>query len=465
MDEKKIIKDNKNDNAELERDYNIGSLCLFVLPSIFTFVFIAIYQIVDGMFIEKYVGPYAISAVNLYYPVISLLLAMGMMMGTGGNAMIVELIGRGRKEEADRRFSQTLIVSIIISVIFAIVGVIFAEPIMKMLGASEANIQYLKFYYMVLTVCAPAIMLQTVLGILIIGEGRTVTAGVLIIVGGVLNIVFDYVFMKYFAWGTKGAAIATIIGYIVPVLYALYFYSPVGGSKYHFSFVKIEFKKIIKLCYNGSSEMVSNLAAGVTALFMNWLAYKFYGDIGVSVVSVYLYVQFIVMAIFMGLTTAVEPLFSYHYGNGNVSMRRKIFKLSVILTAIFTILVTVFVALFYKNIAGVFFRQTGESRKFYELTCKCLVYVIPACVFTGFNIFASGMFTAFSNGAISALLSGVRTFVILSACIFGLSALFGEKGLWLSWGVAEALSLVLSIAMLLIYKRRYFSETLRRNGD
>lgn len=457
MDEKKIkdIK-KKNDNSELSKDYNLGSLALFVLPSIFTFVFIAVYQIVDGMFIEKYVGPYAISAVNLYYPIISLLLAIGMMMGTGGNAMIVELIGEGKKEEANKRFSQTLMVAIIISVLFAIVGVAFSEPIMRLLGASDVNIEYLRFYYMVLTVCAPAIMLQTVLGILIIGEGKTVTAGVLIIVGGVLNIILDYVFMKFFGWGTKGAAIATIIGYIVPVLYSLYFYSPAGSSKYHFSFTKIEFKKIIKLCYNGSSEMVSNLAAGVTALFLNWLAYRFHGDVGVSVVSVYLYVQFIVMAIFMGLTTAVEPLFSYHYGNRNVPMRRKIFKLSIILTSLFTVLTTIFVAIFYRNIAGIFFHPTGESKEFYDLTCKCLIYTIPACVFTGFNIFASGMFTAFSNGAISALLSCVRTFVVLSACIFGLSALFGADGLWSSWGVSEAVSLILSIAMIVKYRRKYF---------
>lgn len=455
MDEKKI-KVKNDENIELSRDYNLGSLALFVLPSIVTFVFISVYQIVDGMFIEKFVGPYAIAAVNLYYPVISLLLAIGMMMGTGGNAMIVELIGRGKKEEANRRFAQTLIVAIIISIIFAIVGVIFAEPIMRLLGASDTNIEYLRFYYIVLTICAPAIMLQTVLGILIIGEGKTVTAGVLIIVGGVLNIILDYVFMKYFQWGTKGAAIATIIGYIVPVLYAIYFYPPIGNSKYHFSFTKIEFKKIIKLCYNGSSEMVSNLAAGVTALFMNWLAYRFHGDIGVSVVSVFLYVQFIVMAIFMGLTTAVEPLFSYHYGNGNVPMRKKIFKLSIILTSIFTVFVTIFIALFYSNIAGIFFEPVGESKEFFDLTCKCLIFTIPACIFTGFNIFASGMFTAFSNGAISALLSCVRTFVILSACIFGLSAIFGSGGLWASWGVSEAISLVLSIAMIFKYKRKYF---------
>ena len=456
MDEKKIKNKKQDEDAELSKDYNLGSLLIFVLPSILTFVFIAVYQIVDGLFIEKYVGPYAISAVNLYYPVISLLLAIGLMMGTGGNAMIVELIGEGKKEEADRRFSQTLMTAVLISVVFAVVGIVFSNPIMRLLGASDVNIEYLKFYYLVLTACAPAIMLQTVLGVLIIGEGKTVTAGLLTIVGGMLNMVLDYVFMGHFGLGTKGAAFATVIGYIVPVLYALYFYSPVGDSKYHFGFVKIELKKILKLCYNGSSEMVSNLAAGVTALFMNRIAYKFHGDVGVSVVSVFLYVQFIAMAIFMGMTTAVEPLFSYHYGNGNTHMRKKIFKLTMILISIFTVIVTAVVAIFNSQIVGIFFQSTGESKEFFELAYKCLLFAIPACIFTGYNIFVSGMFTAFSNGTISAMLSFVRTFVILAACIFGLSAFFGSNGLWASWAVSEALSLILSIVMIVRYRRKYF---------
>lgn len=454
MDEKKM-NPVQGENETLARDYGLGAFFLLVLPSIFTFVFISIYQIVDGLFIEKFVGPYAIAAVNLYYPVISLLLAVGLMIGTGGNAMIVELIGRGKKEEADRIFSQTLIVTVAAGVLFAAVGLVFAEPMMWLLGATDGNLEYLRFYYLVLTACAPAIMLQTALGILIIGEGRTVTVGVLTILGGVTNIVLDYVFMHTLGWGIKGAAIATAIGYIIPLLYCVWFYSPVGGSTYRLRMAKPEPKKLLRLCGNGASEMVSNLAAGLTALFMNRLIYRFHGEIGVSVVSVFLYVQFIIMAVFMGITTAAEPLFSYHYGNGNIPMRKKLFRLSVALIAIFSVLVTAVVALTYPQIASVFF-PPDSAAEFYELTCRCLIFTLPACLITGFNIFASGLFTAFSNGAISALLSCTRTLVILTAMLFGLSALFDADGLWASWSAAEVLSLILSIILLLKYRRRYF---------
>lgn len=457
MDEKNINNNEVDMDKDLSRDYTLGSLTLFVLPSIFTFVFIAVYQIVDGMFIEKYVGPYAMSAVNLYYPVISVLLAIGTMLGTGGNALIVKLLGEGEKEEANRVFSMIILVSAGISVLIGVLGIVFANPMFKLLGAIDGNINDLSAYYMILTAFAPAIMLQTVLGILIIGEGKSITTSFLIISGGVSNIVLDYIFMKNFGWGTKGAAIATAIGYIITVIYAIYFYSPMGGSKYQFRFLKIDFKKIGSICVNGSSEMVSYLAAGITTLFMNRLAYKYYGEIGVSVVSVFLYVQFIVMAVFMGTATAVEPLLSYHYGNGNVKMRKRIFRLTSIMIIISSIVVMILVAVFGNQIACVFYSNTGDDKPFYELACICIHYTVPACIFTGYNIFASGVFTAFSNGGISALLSGVRTFVAFSICILGLSALFGGIGLWLSWAVAEVLSLVLSIGMLIKYKKRYFA--------
>lgn len=455
MNEQKITAE-QDENEVLARDYSLKSLFVFVLPAIFTFVFISVYQTVDGLFIEKYVGPYAVAAVNLYYPVISLLLAVGMMIGTGGNAMIVELIGRGKKEEADRIFSEMLLITILASIVLTVLELVFADPIMRLLGASDGNVEYLRSYYMILTACAPAIMLQSAFSILIMGEGKNVTVGVLNVIGGMLNIVLDYIFMHTFGWGIRGAALATAIGYIVPVLYGLWYYSPAGSSSYRLRLAKPEPRKLLLLCWNGSSEMVSTLASGVTALFMNRLVFRFYGDMGVSVVSVFLYVQFILMAVFLGMTAAVEPLFSYHYGTGNIPMRKKLFRLSMQLTAIFSVLITVLLALFYRQAAAGFF-PPDTAAEFYELTCRSLLFSLPACLVTGFNIFASGLFTAFSNGAVSALLSCLRTFVILSLSLFALCAIFGADGLWASWWVTEALSLILSIALLLKYRRRYFA--------
>lgn len=442
----------EEEKNELSRDFNFINLMKFVFPSIFTFVFIAVYQMVDGYFIEKFVGDLAIGAVNLYMPVICLLIAIGIMLGTGANAKMVRKVGEGKKEEASRIFSNTIIFSIVISIIISLIGIIFANPIMKLCGATAGNIEYLRPYYMVLTSFSVAIMLQTSLGILIIGEGKSVQAAIVIIIGGVLNCVLDYIFMKNLNMGIKGAALATVIGYSSTVIYAFFYYIVAKKSIYKFQFVRINLREIGEISFNGSSDMISNLAAGVTSLIMNHLAFKYYKEIGVSALSVAIYFQFLIEAIFMGFTSAVEPIFSFHYGTGNTDMRKKVFKLTNIWIFIISIVVGISAFIFNESIVSIFFEKGTEI---FEITQMGLKIFILATMFLGYNTFFSGLFTAFSNGVISALLSFIRSLFILTICLYLLSYLFGGIGLWSAWTVSELISFAISVIFVLKYKSRY----------
>ncbi len=454
----------KEDDKQLGQNFGFFSLMKFAIPSIFALVFVAVYQLVDGMFIEKFVGTpevgeISIAAVNLFYPILSLFVAAGIMLGTGGNAVVIKLIGEGKKKEADRVFSETIIFSMIVSVLLAAICLIFRETIMVWLGASEINVEYLRPYYTILSAAGPVIMLQMALGVMLIGEGRSVLAAVLLIIGGVLNCVLDWLFMAVFHWGISGAAFATVIGYAVTIFYAIYYYSPIGKSKYHIGLTGIRFKEIGFICFNGSSEMISNLAGGVTALFMNHIIFRYQGEIGQSALSVVLYFQFVIIAVFMGFSMAVAPVFSYHYGTGNKEMRAKVFKLSMLWTAILSVVLSSLFFLFREPIVGLFFTK---GTAIYDLTMKGFLFAIPAALFVGFNSFASGLFTAFSNGGISAFLSILRTLVILTGMLFLLSWLFGENGMWMSWAVTEAFSLIISMIFLKKKKKKYAYVKLKK---
>ena len=310
-------------DEELSQEFTFLSLFKYVAPSIFIFIFIAVYQMVDGVFIERYAGDLAISAINLYYPVITFFIAVGIMIGTGGNAVIVKKVGEGKRKEAGQTFSRVISFTILLGIVFTAVSLIFADPIMRICGATEGNIQFLRPYYMTLSTFCLAILLQSEIGILIIGEGKTVTAAIVIVVGGVLNCVLDFVFMNYLHMGIKGAAIATVIGYCSTIIYAIWFYSIKRASSYHLELARPDWKEIGRICFNGSSDMVSNLAEGVIILFMTHLAYRCYGETGVSALAVVTYVQVFVSMVFMGFTSAVEPVFSYHYGSGNIVLRKR----------------------------------------------------------------------------------------------------------------------------------------------
>ena len=437
---------------ELSQEFTFWSLLKFVAPSIFTFVFIGVYQMVDGLFIERYVGDLAISAVNLYYPIISLFIAVGIMIGSGGNAVIVKKVGEGKRKEAGETFSRVMTFTVLCGIAFTALCLLFADPIMRLCGATDGNIEYLRPYYTMLSAFSLAILLQSELGILIIGEGKTVVAAVVIMVGGVLNCVLDYVFMAKLHMGIRGAAIATVIGYGSTIVYALWFYVIARKSSYQLELARPDMREIGGICFNGSSDMVSNLAEGVTVLFMNHLAYRCYGEVGVSALAVVTYVQVLISMVFMGYTSAVEPVFSYHYGSGNVEMRRRVFRLSLLWNLILGLATMLLLFLFRGRMVGIFFR---EGTPFYDIASLGYRIVLPACLFTGFNIFGSGLFTAFGNGAVSGLLSLIRSFVLLTGCLFGLTALFAGPGLWSAWPTAELLSLFVTCFALRRFRGRY----------
>lgn len=442
----------KDEDSELAQDFNFFSLMKFVFPSIFAFVFIALYQMVDGFFIQEFVGDLAIATVNLYLPILYLFIAIGVMLGTGANAVIVKFVGEGKLKEAGKAFSNTLLFTLIIAIVLTAICLVFAEPIMRLCGATNGNIGYLRPYYMIMTTFSIAIMLQSLLGILIIGEGKSVTAAVVIIVGGVTNCLLDYIFMKHFNMGIKGAAIATTIGYMSTVVYAFYYYIIAKKSKYTIKFSGLNLKQIGMISFNGSSDMISNLAGAVTSVIMNHLAFKYYGEIGVSSLSVVFYFQFIMESIFMGFTSAVEPIFSYHYGSGDIDARKKVFKLSNIWIFVISILIIVVSFIFRNNIVDIFFDRGTEI---YKITQLGFVISIFSTIFCGYNTFFSGLFTAFSNGLISGILSIARTFVILVISLYLMSYLFQGIGLWSAWPVAELAAFLFSIIFIIKYRNKY----------
>ncbi len=156
--------------------------------------------------------------------------------------------------------------------------------------------------------------------------------------------------------------------------------------------------------------------------------------------------------VFMGFTSAVESVFSYHYGSGNIEMRKKVYRLSMIWNLVLGAAVMILFFFLRKPAVGIFFTPGTE---FYDIAQYGYLLSMPACLFVGVNIFGSGLFTAFSNGLVSGLLSFIRTFVVLTACLYGLTALWSGTGLWLAWPAAEALSLVVTLLTLHHYRGCY----------
>lgn len=211
-----------------------------------------------------------------------------------------------------------------------------------------------------------------------------------------------------------------------------------------------------KACLNGSSEMVNNMAMAVTTLLFNVIGMHFLQEEGVAAISIVLYAQYVMTAVFMGYTNGVAPIFSYKYGADDRPQIQRLYRYSVVFVTALSVIVFLLAFVVAKPIAMVF---ASHSAYVLELSVHGFNLFAVSFLFTGLNIFTSGLFTAFSNGIISGGLSMLRTFVLLVIALIALPQLIGPDGIWLAVPVAEGIAVIFSLLAMVLYRKRYhFAE-------
>lgn len=436
----------------IAQEFNLISLLRFVAPTVVMLVFMSLYQMVDAVFVSKFVGENALSALNIVYPFPSIVIAVSIMLATGGSAIIARNMGEGKEKEAKENFSFIVLVGAVIGVAIATVGILFIEPLIYMLGATPSLYDYCYEYLFILVLSVPLSVFQMLFQSFFVTAGKPHLGLTLTVLGGVSNIVLDYVFIVLCGFGVSGAALATSIGYSIPGLFGLiYFAVSRKGTLY---FVKPVFRwgVLFKCCINGSSEMVNNLAVAVTTFLFNVLMLKYAGEAGVAAITIVLYAQFLMTSAFMGFSSGIAPVVSFNYGSGNVRQLKKIFKISVWVITVVSAAVFVIAETCSDVVIMVF---TPAGSEVFGLTKYGFAIFSFSFLCTGMNIFASALFTAFSNGKISAILSFLRTFVFLTSCLLFLPLFWGVDGIWLAVPVAEVMALFVSVYYLVRFKKVY----------
>lgn len=201
---------------KLEHKVTFRWLLLFALPTILSSIFSYLYTTVDGIFVARWVDTDALSAINITMPMIYLASALGMMFGTGGNALVAKKLGEGKQREAQEDFSLLMLVAFVFSVVLAIVCFIFLNPLCRFLGSDTALLSYCRQYMIPVLISVPFAVFGMVFQLSFITVGKAELGATLSVIGGVLNIVLDWLFISVFQWGLAGAAIATSIGYAFP---------------------------------------------------------------------------------------------------------------------------------------------------------------------------------------------------------------------------------------------------------
>lgn len=439
-------------NNKLAQDFNLKSLLKFALPTTIMMIFMAMYQVIDGVFVSRFINEYALSAINIVYPVVSVIIALSIMLATGGSAIIAKNMGEGKNKEAKENFTFFVCVGFILGIIITIFGLIFMKEIITKLGSTELLFDYCYQYLFVLTLVVPFIIVQMLFQNFFVAASKPHLGLFLTILGGVLNIGLDYLFIVPFKMGMIGASLATAIGYTLPAIIGLLYFSFYREGSLYFVKPVIRMKTLLLGCSNGASEMVNNLAVAITTFIFNDLMLKYASENGVAAITIILYSQWLLTSIFVGFSTGISPIVSYNYGANNHTQLKKVFKNSVLFVITTSLIIFMIGEIFKDYIIVIFANKNSET---FKIAHQGFSLFSISFLFTGINIFASALFTAFNNGVVSAILSFLRTFLFLIVSLYGLSYLFELNGVFLSVPVAEFLGLITSIFFIIKYRKIY----------
>ncbi len=439
---------------QLCEHFDYKKLLRFVFPSIAMMVFGSVYGIVDGLFVSNIVGKTPFAALNLIYPFIAVLSALGFMIGAGGNAIVSKTLGEGEKEKANQYFSMLIYVSVVLGIAIAVLGIATVRPISILLGAEgEEMIENCVVYGTIIFAGIPFFMLQNAFQIFFITAERPQYGFYTTVAAGCGNMVLDWLFMAVFEWGIAGAALATIasqfIGAVIPVVY---FLRPHNSSLLRLGKGPFVWNAFWKTCTNGSSEFVSNVSGNIVAMLYNFQLMRFAGEDGVAAYGVLMYVNWIFVAGLFGYVTGAAPIVGYHYGAQNHDELKNLFKKSMILMAGAGVALAALTVLLADVLSGIF---VGYDQVLFEMTKRAVIISAVAFIFIGLNIFGSGFFTALNNGLISAAISFLRTVVFQVAAVMILPEFWEIDGIWWSMVVSEVLSFAVTMLCLVKYRKRY----------
>lgn len=424
----------------------------FTLPSILMMIFTSIYGVVDGFFVSNFVGKTPFAAVNFIMPFLMVVGAMGFMFGAGGSALIAKTMGAGNKEKAQKIFSLIVWATLICGFVISVISIIFLKPIASFLGAEDAMLTDCVMYGRIILVALPFLMLQYAFSSLVVTAEKPKLGLIITIMAGIINIVGDALFMAVFKWGIVGAALASALGQIVGGVVPLVYFARKNSSRLMLGKPKWDGKALVRVCTNGSSELMSNISMSIVGMLYNAQLMKYAGENGVAAYGTIMYVNFIFLAVFIGYATGVAPVISYHYGAGNKKELNSLLKKSSVII-LFSSAMMFLVSKFMANpLASAF---VGYDETLLEMTVHAFTIYAFSFLFAGVSIYGSAFFTALNDGLTSALISFLRTLVFECAAVLILPLILGLDGIWYSIVVAEFMAVAVTSFFIVTGRKKF----------
>ena len=426
-------------------------LLQFSIPAIVGMVVNALYNVVDRIFLGQ-VSNDAIASVYVTFPITLILLGVAMLLGTGGNALMSLKLGQGKKEDAEKILSSIFFLMTIISLILSVVMLLFIGPMLSLFGASENLMTYATSYMRIIIFGAMFMQVSFALNNFMRGEGNPTMAMMTMLIGAIVNIILDYVFIIVLNMGVEGAAYATIIGQGCSFIWVIWHFT----SKRSKSVLKIR-KRLMKpelallkesLALGFPFFGMQMAASLVTVLFNNEISY-YGGDLAIATMGVIQSISTAFLFPIFGINQGAQPILGYNYGAGYYTRVKETFRIAMVMGTVYLVIFCMLMYLFTDNVIAIFISNPEEYQKIYPMAKEAIFLACWSIPIVACPVLGGSYFLSVGKALISSILSMSRQFLILIPVVLVMAYFFGLKGIWLSYPISDVITFLLTLFYLI----------------
>ena len=424
----------------------------FSAATVASLMVFSLYSIVDGLFVARGVGEYAMTAVNLSVPFVNLLFSIAVIFAVGTSTIIAYLLGQKNAQSANKLFSQNLVTLAVIGVTISVLVLAFTEPLARLLGAEEVTLEYTIHYLQGLAPFAVCFMISYNLEVLVKTDGRPRLALVTVCVGCVTNCVLDYLAIFHWGLGIWGAAAATGVSQLLTcIIYLTHFLGK--RTTFHPVRFRMDWKIYRRLLPIGISDGLTELCNGLMIFLFNHTILRCIGTDGLVAYTIIAYANTLVINITMGVSQGSQPLISFQNGRGDGAAIGKLLRYG--LRAMCGIAAVCFTVLFLAapKLVAVYLPEAGAEMLTFATDAfrRYSLCYLPV----GFNIYIAGFLTAMERPLPAVSISTGRGLILQGSILLLLAAVLGGSSIWFAPVISEVLCLGLSVFFLLRLRRTH----------
>lgn len=423
-----------------------------VLFGILSMVGTSLFILADTFFVANGVGSEGIAALNIVLPMINIFNGLGWMLGAGGATLFSIQKGRGKVSEAQKNFTFTILLAFIIGIVFSLVAFLFKDQILPFLGANGSIYAMSDSYYSIITVFAILFILNNVFITFLRNDNSPQLAMTALMIGGLVNIVLDYIFVFPLQMGLAGAALATCVSPIVSLLISS-LHLKNKNRQLKFRSINKQWKIMPQVFSLGMPSFLNEFSSAFITLLFNVILIRLLGNIGVSAYGIIANMNIVVIALFTGVGQGFQPLVSVFYGAGEKGKVKQVLKYALITTIGMGLLFFAIGLIFPDMIVNIFNSEQNQDLEAIAVTGIRLYF--SSFLFTGINFAVSYFMSAIGKARPSLTISLLRGLLLIVPVLFIMTALFNVNGVWLTMLVVELLTLAVSIYVLYSYNKQF----------